>query len=72
MNSETSNVIDMNEINLEKISKTELIKVVEKLQKNAKKPKIVIINDDSGQVPQPTTKTPKHIPPRDPKNWSIR
>ena len=36
--------------------------MVEKLQK----PKIVIADDDNGQVPQPQ-KTPKHIPPRDPK-----
>ena len=66
MNSEISNVIDMNERDLKKLSKAELIKMVEKLQKKAKKPKIVIVDDDNGQVPQPQ-KTPKHIPPRDPK-----
>ena len=66
MNSEISNVIDMNERDLEKIIKTELIKMVEKLQKKAKKLKIIIVDDDNGQVPQPQT-TPKHIPPRDPK-----
>ena len=66
MNSEIFNVIDMNERDLEKLSKTELIKMVEKLQKKAKKPKIVIVDDDNGQVPQPR-KTAKHIPPRDPK-----
>ena len=49
MNSEISNVIDVNESDLEKLSKAELIKMVEKLQK----PKIVIVDDDNGQVPQP-------------------
>ena len=33
MNSEISNIIDMNERDLEKLSKAELIKMVEKLQK---------------------------------------
>ena len=41
MNSEISNAIDMNERDLEKFSKTELIKMVEKLQKKVKKPQIV-------------------------------
>ena len=49
MNSEISNVKDMNERNLEKVSKTELIRMVEKMQK----PKIVMVDDDHGQVPQP-------------------
>ena len=66
MNSEISNVIDTNERDLEKLSETELIKMVEKLQNKARKPKIAIVNDDNGQVPQPQ-KTPKHIPPGDPK-----
>ena len=57
---------DMNEINLEKLSKAEVIKMVEKLQK----PKIVIAHDDNGQVPQPR-KTPKHIPPEDPKTGRL-
>ena len=58
----------MNEKDLEKLSKAELIKIVEKLQKKAKKPKIVIVDDDNSQLPQPITqpqKTPKYIPPRD-------
>ena len=46
MNSEISNVIDMNERDLEKLSKAELIKMVKKLQKEAKKPKIVMVDDD--------------------------
>ena len=45
MNSEISRVIDMNERDLEKLSKAELIRMVQKLQKKAKKPKIVIADD---------------------------
>ena len=56
----------MNERDLEKLSKAELIRMVENLQKKATKPKIAIVDDDNGQVPQPQ-KTPKHILPRDPK-----
>ena len=62
MNSEISNIMNMND--LEKLSKAELIKMVEKLQNKARKPKIAIVDDDKGTVPQ---KTLKHIPPRDPK-----
>ena len=43
---------DMNEINLNKLSKAELVKMVEKLQNKARKPKIAIVNDNNGQVPQ--------------------
>ena len=53
----------MNERDLDKLSKAELIKMVEKLQN---KPNITIVDDDNWQVPEPQ-KTPKHIPPRDPK-----
>ena len=45
----------MNERDLEKLSKAEFIKMIEKLQKKAKKPKIVIVDDDYGQVPPPRT-----------------
>ena len=38
-----------------------IIKIVEKLQKKAKKPKIVIVDDDYRQVPPP--RTYKLIPP---------
>ena len=44
--------------------------MVEKLQKKAKKPKIVIVDDDYRQVPQPIAQPqnpPRHIPPRDQK-----
>ena len=40
--------------------------MVDKLQNRAKKPKVAIVDDDNGQVPQPE-KTPKYILPRDPK-----
>ena len=43
---------DMNERDLEKLSKAELIKMVEKLQNKARKPKTAIVDDDNGQVPQ--------------------
>ena len=46
MNSEISNVINMTERDLEELSKVELIKIVEKLQKKARKPKIVIVDND--------------------------
>ena len=71
MNSEMSNIIDMNERDLEKLSKEELIKIVEKLQKKARKPKIVIVDDDYRQVqpsgtykpiPAPRTKIKKPLP----------
>ena len=55
MNSEISNVIDLNERDLEKLSEEELIKMVEKLQKKAKKPKIVIVFYDHRQVRPPRT-----------------
>ena len=61
MNSETSNVISMNERDLEKLSKAELIKIVKKLQKKAKKPKIVIVDDDYRPVLPPGAY--KQIPP---------
>ena len=66
MNSEIFNVMDMNERDLEKLSKAELIKMVEKLQNKARKPKIVIVDDDNGQVPQ-LQKPTRSIPPGDPK-----
>ena len=66
MKSEISNVIDMNKRDLKKLSKAELIKMVEKLQKEARKLKIAIVDDDNGQIPQPQ-KTHKHISPRGPK-----
>ena len=62
MNTEKSNVIDMNERDLEKLSMAELIKMVEKLQKKAKKPKIVIVDDDYGQVLPPRTYKPVPAP----------
>ena len=46
MNPEISHVIDMNKKDLEKLSKAELIKMVEKLQNKARKPKIAIVDDD--------------------------
>ena len=70
MNSEMSNVIDMNQRDLEKLSQAELVKMVEKMQKKAKKPKTVMEDDDHKQTSSPiaqSQKTPKHIPPRDPK-----
>ena len=45
----------MNERDFEKFSKVELIKMVEKLQKKARKPKIVIVDDDYRQVSPPGT-----------------
>ena len=41
------------ERNLEKLSKAELINLVEKLQNKVSKPKIAIVDNDNGQVPQP-------------------
>ena len=70
MNSEMSNVIDMNQRDLEKLSQAELVKMVEKMQKKAKKPKTVMEDDDHKQTSSPIAqpqKTPKHIPPRDAK-----
>ena len=64
MNLEIFNIMNMNERDLKKLSKEELIEMVEKLQNKARKPKIAIVDDDKEQVPQ---KTPKHIPSRDPK-----
>ena len=58
MNSEISNVIDMNKRDLEKLSKAELIKMVKKLQKKAKKPKIVMVDDDYRPVLPPGTYKP--------------
>ena len=60
----------MNERDLEKLSKVDLIKMVQKLQKKARKPKITIVDNDYKQVPQPIAKSqkpPRHIPPRDPQ-----
>ena len=54
------------ERNLEKLSKAKLINLVEKLQNKTRKPKIAIVDDDNGQVPQPQ-KLIRHVPPRDPK-----
>ena len=62
MNSEISNVIDVNERDLEKLSKAELIKMVEKLQNQARKPKTAIVDDDYRQVPPPTTYKPIPAP----------
>ena len=62
MNSEISNVIDMNKRDLEKLSKAELIKMVKKLQKKAKKPKIVIVDDDYRPFPPPGTYKPIPAP----------
>ena len=62
MNSEISNVIDMNKRDLEKLSKAEFIKMVKKLQKKAKKPKIVIVDDDYKPVPPPRTYKPIPAP----------
>ena len=45
----------MNERDLEKLSKAERIKMVTKLQKKAKKPKIVIVDDDYRPVMPPGT-----------------
>ena len=58
MNSEISNVIDMNKRDLEKLSKAELIKMVKKLQKKAKKPKIIIVDYDYRPVLPPGTYKP--------------
>ena len=62
---------DLESLDLEKLSKAELMKIVEKLQKKAKKPKIVIVDDDYGQVPQPIAlprKPPKAHSTQRPKN----
>ena len=40
--------------------------MVEKLQNKAREPKIAIVDDDNGHVPQPQKPT-RRIPPRDPK-----
>ena len=58
--------MNMNERNLERLSKAELVKMVEKLQNKARKPKIAIVDDGNGQVPQ-LQKLTRSIPPRDPK-----
>ena len=50
MNSEIFNVMDMNERDLEKLSKAELIKMVEKLQNKAGTPKIAIVEDNNGKL----------------------
>ena len=62
MNSEISNIIDMNERDLEKLNKVELMKMVEKLQKKAKKPKIVTVDDDYRQVTPPGIYKPSPAP----------
>ena len=49
----------MKEGDLEKLSKAELIKMIEKLQK---KPKIVIVDGDHRQVPPPRTYKPVPAP----------
>ena len=66
MNSEKFNVVDMNERDLEKLSKADLINLVEKLQNKARKPRISIVDNGNGQVPQ-LHKPTRSIPPRDPK-----
>ena len=63
MNSEISNIIDLNERDLEKLSKAELIKMVEKLQNKARKPKIAIADDNNRQIPPPIAQPQK--PTRD-------
>ena len=62
--------MNMNERNLERLSKAELIKMVEKLQNEARKPKIAIVDDGNGQVPHPQKPT-RRIPPRDPKTGRL-
>ena len=59
MNSEISNVIEMNEGDFEKLGKTEFFKMIEKLQK---KPKIVIVDDDHRQVLPPRAYRPVPAP----------
>ena len=66
MNSEISNVMNMNERNLERLSKEELIKMVEKLQNKARKLKIAVVDDVNRQVPQPPRPT-RRIRPGDQK-----
>ena len=66
MNSIIFNVMDMNERDLEKLSKAELIKMVEKLQNKARKPNIAIVQDNNGKVKKPQEPT-RHIRSRDPK-----
>ena len=53
MNLEISNVMNMNERNLEKLSKAELLKMVEKLRNKARKPKNAIVDGNNRQVPRP-------------------
>ena len=62
MNSEMSNIIDMNKRDLKKLSKAELIKMVKKLQKKPKKLKIVIVDDDYRPVLPPRTYKPIPAP----------
>ena len=65
---------DMNERDLEKLSKVEFIKLVQKLQKKAKKPKIGIVDNDHRQASSPIAqpqKSPRRIPPRDPKTGQV-
>ena len=64
-------IMDMNERDLEKLSKAELINLVEKLHNKARKPKIAIVDDGNGQVPQPPKPT-RRIPPGDPKSGHLR
>ena len=52
---EKSNHINMNKSNLEKLSKSELIKL---LLKEQKKPKIIVV-DDTKPVPKPRTYKPR-------------
>ena len=52
----------MNKRDLEKLRKAELIKMVKKLQKKAKKPKTVIVDDDYRPVPPPGTYKPIPAP----------
>ena len=59
--------MNMKERDLEKLSKAELINLVEKLQNKARKSKIAIVDDDNGQVPQPqkpTRRNPQIKPPK--------
>ena len=58
--------MNMNDRDLERLSKAELIKMVEKLQNKARKPNIAIVFDDKEQVSKPQEPT-KYIRSRDPK-----
>ena len=61
MKSEKSNHIDMNKKDLKKLSKSELIKMLLKLEAKQKKPEIIIA-DDYKPAPIPTPRTNKPVP----------